>query len=308
MKIEKVASSKRFNRELYFFDRARDGFRYLLNKVSSIKDGIVLLPSFIGWSALEGSGVFDPVRESSMEFDFYAMNEKLHIDIDDLQKKFNDNKVAVFVIIHYYGHIDPCYKEVINLARKYSCVILEDEAHALYSDIIDGKCGRSGDAIIFSIHKMLPLKNGGALGINNENVLEKPNNESAASVIFNYDLWTIAQKRKKNARLLHKLTINLDGVKPLWGSLDETETLQSFPVIVEDVDRNILYEIMNNDGFGVVSLYHTLIPEITKEKFPKSHELASKIMNLPVHQDANIDSLEIMCQKLQEAVHKLRRK
>lgn len=42
---------------------------------------------------------------------------------------------------------------------------------------------------------------------------------------------------------------------------------------------------MNADGYGVVSLYHTLIPEIPPKHFAESHALSNEILNLPVHQD-----------------------
>ncbi|WP_455668050.1 DegT/DnrJ/EryC1/StrS family aminotransferase [Phocaeicola sp.] len=306
MKIEKIALEQNYQRTFYYYERARDGFSYLLSNISHDDDGIVLLPSFIGWSCNEGSGVFDPVRESGLKYDFYAMDEQLHIDVDDLYKKLANSKVVVFVIIHYYGHIDPQYTEIIDLVRKYDCIILEDEAHALYSDLIDGICGRSGDAFIFSLHKMLPCRKGGVLGVINETILPRPNTELALDKIFCYDLWAISQKRKENVNLLFTLIRRVDGVRSLWHTINQAETLQTFPVIIKDVDRDILYEKMNDNGFGVVSLYHTLIPEIDKEKYAISYELSKRIMNLPVHQDADSNEIIEMCEKLQEIILKLR--
>lgn len=308
MKIEKTASEKNYARELYYFDQAREGFKYILDEISQKDDGIVLLPSFIGWSSREGSGVFDPVRQSSMNYGFYRLDENLHIDMEDLERSFRENSVAVFVIIHYYGHVDPNYEEIIKIASENGCFILEDEAHALYSDVIDGKCGRKGDAVIFSIHKMLPERSGGALIINNSSKITKPDNRSAIPIIFNYDLNEIAKIRKNNAQFLYDAIHNIDGIRPLWKYALNDETLQTFPVIIENADRNVLYEIMNNNGYGVVSLYHTLIPEISESEFPVSHELSQRIMNLPIHQDADINMLKGMCLALEEALAKQNRK
>ncbi len=194
------------------------------------------------------------------------------------------------------------------MARENGCLILEDEAHALYTDLVDGRSGRRGDAVIFSLHKMLPFKDGGALGLNNTAWAPKPGRESALDKIFGYDLWSIARKRKENVRALCELIPNIDGVKPLWDMNEMVESLQTFPIIVEDVDRNELYQKMNDEGFGVVSLYHTLIPEITPERYPDSHALARKIMNLPVHQDANRETLTDMCKKLHEIICHLRKR
>jgi dTDP-4-amino-4,6-dideoxygalactose transaminase len=57
---------------------------------------------------------------------------------------------------------------------------------------------------------------------------------------------------------------------------------------------------MNDAAFGVVSLYHTLIDSIDPEEFPESYALASRIMNLPVHQDAEPEQLTAMIDKLRE--------
>lgn len=58
---------------------------------------------------------------------------------------------------------------------------------------------------------------------------------------------------------------------------------------------------MNKNGYGVVSLYHTLIPELRNDKeFIISQELSSHILNLPVHQDVNSDEYVNMLEMLLE--------
>lgn len=300
MIIEKLAQQKRFKRDYYYYDRARDGFKYVLDQVAINNNGVVLLPAFIGWSAREGSGVFDPIIESNVNYDFYTMDKNLHIDIDTLREKFRQNKISIFVIIHYFGHVDINYDKAISIAREYGALIIEDEAHALFTDIIDQKCGRQGDALIYSLHKMLPYPTGGILSLVG-NKLVAPPDKSLCLDFFEYDLALIAKLRKRNVEILYNLLSNINGITPLW-SKDQTEgeSLQTFPVIIEKVDRNILYDRMNNAGFGVVSLYHTMIKNLTLEHYPISHYIAKRIMNLPVHQDVTPEHLEQLCEKLNE--------
>ena len=52
-------------------------------------------------------------------------------------------------------------------------------------------------------------------------------------------------------------------------------------MIVREANRDELYERMNAAGFGVVSLYHTLIEQIPRDEFPESFELSRTILNLP---------------------------
>ena len=75
---------------------------------------------------------------------------------------------------------------------------------------------------------------------------------------------------------------------------------QTLPVVIQQKNRNDLYFEMNSAGFGVVSLYHTLINIIGSQEFSESHSLASRIMNLPVHQDAEPEQLTAMVNKLRE--------
>lgn len=303
MIIEKVASQNNYRRNIVFFDRARDGFRCWLENLKETSDDIVLLPAYIGWSPREGSGVFDPVRESGMKYAFYRIDNKLHIDLADLKRKLDQGNIKVFVIIHYFGHVDPNYDKIIAMVRSYGCFILEDEAHALYTDMIDGKSGRQGDAVIYALHKMLPVEKGGALVLNNDSVFLQT--KEIKDILSSYDLYSIAERRKANVCFLRKLLAGCEGVHPLWEEVEDRETLQTFPVIIEKADRNILYEVMNNAGFGVVTLYHTLIESISRKEYPDSYDLSEKILNLPVHQDIHEAELFMLVEYLKKSIKEL---
>jgi len=303
MIIEKVASQNKYRRNIVFFDRARDGFKNWLENLKETSEDVVLLPAYIGWSPREGSGVFDPVKESGMKYTFYRMDNRLHIDLADLKRKLDQGNIKIFVIIHYFGHVDPNYNKIIALVRSYGCFILEDEAHALYTDVIDGKSGRQGDAVIYALHKMLPVEKGGALVFNNESVVQQT--KRGEDILSSYDLYSIAVRRKANVCFLRKLLADCEGVYPLWEDVEDKETLQTFPVIIEKADRNVLYEVMNNAGFGVVTLYHTLIKAISREEYPESYHLSEKILNLPVHQDIHEEQLSMLVEYLKKSIKEL---
>ena len=46
----------------------------------------VLLPAYVGWSAKEGSGVFDPVDELGVPYAFYRLDDRLRIDLYGLEQ------------------------------------------------------------------------------------------------------------------------------------------------------------------------------------------------------------------------------
>jgi len=73
---------------------------------------------------------------------------------------------------------------------------------------------------------------------------------------------------------------------------------QTFPILLDDNKlRDRLYFQMNKEGYGVVSLYHTLVDAID-ESFVVEHDISSKILNLPVHQDVVKKDLKHMVDKL----------
>jgi dTDP-4-amino-4,6-dideoxygalactose transaminase len=303
MFIEKVARQPELLRRPYFtFKNARSAFSAFLKVAIQASEETVLLPAYVGWSEREGSGVFDPITELGLNYAFYRVSDRLCIDLDHLEQLLQTYPIKVLVLIHYFGHVDDNYSKAIDLAHRYGALVLEDEAHAMLTDLVGGKSGRLGDACIFSLHKILPLKEGGMLLIN-------PDRESLHQQIktpeinltlpWDYDLYEISHLRSRNAETLRQLLEPLHTeIEPLWTQTSPGEILQTYPVLVRNISRDQLYFAMNKAGFGVVSLYHTMIQQITPTEFPVSHQLAHQILNFPIHQDANIDALSAMVKEL----------
>jgi dTDP-4-amino-4,6-dideoxygalactose transaminase len=172
--------------------------------------------------------------------------------------------------------------------------VLEDCAHALFTDLVRGAVGRLGDASVLSLHKLLPAP-GGVL-ITNSSERWTPGDLDAPEVLprflWDFDLCAIAAKRKNNTVALTELLGPLAGAAdPLWPCLGDDDVLQTYPVLLRKANRNHVYEQMNARGYGVVSLYHTLVGGIGASNYPVSHALSRSILNLPVHQDLNASQL-----------------
>ena len=69
---------------------------------------------------------------------------------------------------------------------------------------------------------------------------------------------------------------------------------QTLPVKLEEFDRNLLYHAMNEKGFGMVSLYHTMIKELHYSRYELTNKVSEKIINFPVHQDVNYKNIQEM--------------
>jgi len=306
MIIEKRAlRSKAYLRSVEPFPRARDAFEALLSRVGVPGRGGVLLPAYIGWSPREGSGVLDPVRNLEGPFAFYRVTRSLHIDLEDLAQALSRFRPRVLLLIHYFGYPDPAFREAAVLGRNTGAIVVEDEAHALLSDLVGGSCGREGDATFFSLHKMLPLDSGGLLVWNGEpwgatfgGVAHGP---EFAKELVQFDLAAIARRRVENAVALTEMLAPLsDDLELLRPETPPGIVPQTLPVVLRAAPRDEIYTLMNEAGYGVVSLYHTMIAELPKDEYPDSYWLARRILNLPVHQDASIDALAEMVDYLKK--------
>ncbi len=293
MWIEKGASHQEsYKDSLKYYENARAAMFDLLQVL--YKEGMitkVLLPGYIGWSPREGSGIFDPINSiEGLDRQYYKMKDCLCIDETDLFEKVTDSKTVV-LIVNYFGFRDDNLEEIIIQLKKKGVLVIEDNAHGLYTYFKHGRAG--ADATFFSLHKMLPFEKGGALLLLNEKLKKMTYSQTECdfSCLFDYDLGEIARKRTCNYTLLDKLVRNEECKKffvPLKAEGAEYKSVpQTYPILIRKGNRDRIYEIMNNQGFGVVSLYHTLIPELRGTGYEESQKISKTIMNLPVHQDAD---------------------
>jgi dTDP-4-amino-4,6-dideoxygalactose transaminase len=299
-------------RPIFSFPNARTAFKAYLQTLHLRPQDEIMMPAYIGWSSNEGSGVFDPIKELGIGFRFYRINEDLTIDLADLQVQMRCPQVRVLLLIHYFGFPDPNLATIVRFAREQNLIIIEDEAHALYSDWWGGITGHCGDVAFFSLHKMLPFPYGGWLVLNNPSSADLTALESAPWQVSlpqdprAYDWTRIAIQRRENARILLDLLMPLEEeVSVLFPTIPKGVVPQTVPILIRNISRDELYFKMNENGYGVVSLYHTLIDQIDGGVFPVSHKIARQILNLPVHQDISPIDLGNMVACLQKMLFSL---
>ena len=164
MIIEKTATIyNNMNRITKEFCSARSGFDYIIQQIGR-KDVVYLLPAYVGLSPKEGSGIFDPIKKNDVSYKFYKLDNKLQIDVDyltNLIESESSSKKIVLLIVHYFGFVDSRIEDIDAMAKSKGVTIIEDEAHALFTDYVDNRCGKYGAVSIFSLHKMLPYETGG---------------------------------------------------------------------------------------------------------------------------------------------------
>lgn len=288
--VPKLASDgSRFWRRALLYDSGRLAIKAFVQAAGTKPGDTVLCPAYVGWSPREGAGVVDPLRALGILVDFYRVGRDLAPDLDHLELRLKGSKVAGGLFIHFFGHIQPNYADAVRLMHKWGAWVLEDCAHALFTDLVTGVTGRLGDASVLSLHKLLPVSSGGALLLNSSErwaraEFDAP--EVPQTSLWGFDLPAIAAKRRCNTAALAELLGPLAGrADPLWPQLRDEDIMQTYPVLLPRANRDRVYEQMNARGYGVVSLYHTLVTGISPEDYPLSHALSTSILNLPVHQD-----------------------
>ena len=306
--IAKAATSRdHFHEPTLYYGSAREGFANALQALLPADNRVVLLPAFIGWSPREGSGVFDPIRQVGAEPRFYAPNENLTVDLDALERALVEFKPRVVVVIHYFGRTDPRLTEIGELVRRHDAILVEDLAHGFFSASVGDKAGRVGDFSIFSLHKMFATPSGGMVRYRDPALIttQQGTARGLAELVTSYDWAGIAARRRENfsalAQLLERSAVARDHCDLLWGALDPCDVPQTLPVRLRTVSRDHVYHAMNADGFGMTSLYHTMISEV-HQGFPAMMALASSIINFPVHQDMHPDQSGAMMASFERAV------
>lgn len=310
--ITKEAEDKTKNKlPIYFTISARTAFRIILQSVFENSNSGILMPSYIGETDKEGSGVFDPVRITKVKYGFYKINADLSADFDDIKQKIDSGNFKAILIIHYFGFIRSNIVEIANYCKLKNIVLIEDCAHSFSSNINKRKIGTFGDFAFFSIHKIVPTKNGGILKCDrvHPQISQHMSGDDIISIndLVDYnrsDYNLIEEKRIENYKYYLRHWTALKHISPLYPQLPEGIVPLNFPIIIEDGLREKIYFDLIEKGVITCSLYYRMIEEISKDDYPVSYDISFKILNLPVHQDTEFADIELILSKIKEVAEK----
>ena len=289
--ITKVATRREMcSRPTFFYRSAREGMLDFLNNARGSDSRAVLLPGFIGWSPCDGSGVYDPVHSLGIGVGFYGLREDLTLDLNQIADLARTHQYGVLVVIHYFGRAETQMAEVRQIADECGLLLVEDLAHAFYTSMTGHSAGGYGDMNLYSLHKMFPIPIGGMCRYSSEALVRQQRSTmpELAAEIISYDWEVISERRRENFVNLIKRLSAIPEVgerfRLLWPKLNQRDVPQSLPVLISGDGRDSVHAAMNREGFGMVSLYHTLVKEV-EYLHPDLQHLSRHIINFPVHQD-----------------------
>ena len=298
---KKQTNTDNFKITFLYYGRARDAMEDIVQCYFEKGYKNIFLPGYIGWSPKEGSGIFDPLNNiSGLNRHYYRMTKKLQVDVETLERMLIPRSIVL--LVNYFGFRDVHINGIIEMAHSRDCVIFEDNAHGFFTYFCRGKT--KADATFFSLHKMFPFETGGGLIVGDYSISDLSGDiEPKGDNPFLYDINAIAKRRVDNYKILLQL---MKGFEEYFVPLrDETELdtaiPQTLPILIRMGERNKIYEIMNEKGYGVVSLYHTMIEELRGDGHEDALWLSQRVMNLPVHQDCDAFQYKGMLEKLMEA-------
>ena len=283
-----------------FVDKGRIAFSHILKQIK----GKILLPSYIGINDKEGSGVFDPITENKLEYEFYNLNKDLSIDMEDFLNKIKDPKIKSVLVIHYFGFMQTAIEKIVEICKNNNKYLIEDCAHSLLSEYKNKKLGCFGDASFFSLHKILPLKDGGVLQINNPKIeTPKIKNTKHIKLINDFDFKKVSEIRRANYLYLLDKLKSFSTIEILYPELPRGIVPLNFPILIKNKDRDSVYFAMRKKGIEQVSLYYRLIEQIGKE-YKNSYYISKHITNLPIHQAVTFEDIDKMVQELKTILEK----
>lgn len=300
-----------YTRRWWFTNSARTAFEVFL-RGNTWKEGTsLLMPAYIGYTEREGSGVFDPVRNTGTPFTFYPLGERLQIDLDVIGKLLATGKHPMLLCIHYFGlpHVDMDALKV--LCQEHGTLLIEDCAHVPGPVGVPGGLGSYGDAAIYSLHKVLPVLDGGVLRLNAPGLKDPAINDQercGAGVlehVLRANLDAVMRVRRRNYQWLAQRLRNVDGVEVLYPEIGPYVP-HDLPLRIQDGLREKLYFALMEDGLPTIALYYRMIDQISIDGHPHSHALAKSILNLPVHQDIREDDLHVLCDAMELELTRLR--
>ena len=311
--ITKEAKDKQlYKKNCYYLNSARSAFKYILQNVLKETD-IILMPSYIGETQKEGSGVFDPIRETNSKYLFYKLNENLMADFQDIKQKIEENKdVKAILLIHYFGFAQESIFQIKELCKKHSILLIEDCAHTIQGKFQNILLGTIGDFSFNSIHKLIATPNGGILKINNPkyfNLILKENliDYDSLAQFINTDLTETSKKRIENYNYyLGHLPKQSKFYSIMFENLAKGTVPLNFPICIKNFDRFKFYNILIEKGVITVSLYYQLIKELDSKQYPISFNISKEILNLPVHQDITFEDIDFIISKMCEIENEYR--
>jgi len=139
----------------------RDALALAVHNLDLTEKDTVLLPAFLCREVLKPFW-------GRTQVEFFDLRPDMVIDPDTIEKRMQRNKIKVMLIINYFGFLQPYRKEIRDICDRNNVLLIEDCAHSLLTE----GSGDTGDILIYSFRKIIPVPDGGGLIIKNSSKID----------------------------------------------------------------------------------------------------------------------------------------
>lgn len=138
---------------------------YLGLRAVNVSDKEVIIPAFT-CTVVRHAVTMAGATPIFVDIDY----ETFDFDIHDLKQKITKNTKAI-ILTHYFGRVVRNLEEIIEIAKQYNLILVEDCAHSLGAEYKGKKIGTFGDLSIFSLTKNMINFGGGVLATDNDAIV-----------------------------------------------------------------------------------------------------------------------------------------
>lgn len=274
-----------------------------------------------------------------VEVRYVRSDRELRPDLEAIERELWGGARAVLAV-HYFGVPVADAAAIHELCVRHGAALVEDCAHALFSQDGERPLGAAGDAAIFSPWKSLPLPDGGVLVLSRGEapadlgllarptagetarrlayrslgVLEtalghsprlwllrswglrrrmqarvaeaalRPRRASALSeaIVRGTDWRAVVARRRANYARLAEALDGAGWARALYPELPPGCCPLGLPILVEERER--ARRALLGAGINVRAYWEQLPAAVSVEAFPEAHQVADRILVLPVHQ------------------------
>ena len=147
---------------------ARNGL-HLGWKALGLESGThVLLPAFVC------NTVSRPLEQAGALPVYFNVFEDLSIDWDHVTRLVRSKPYPRAMLWYHYLGLPIGFDDVVQFCREHGLYLIEDCAHALFSEHRGVPVGSTGDISVFSFRKTIPVLHAGALVVNNRRLGFRP--------------------------------------------------------------------------------------------------------------------------------------
>ncbi|OPY72913.1 MAG: TDP-4-oxo-6-deoxy-D-glucose transaminase [Syntrophorhabdus sp. PtaU1.Bin050] len=141
----------------------RDALSLTVSALKLGPDDAIVLPAYLCTEVLRPF-----VGRTRVQF--YDVQADLTIDPEKVETILKRSNAKALVMINYFGFLQPYRFSIKQICTNRGIILIEDSAHSLLTE----GSGETGDVVIYSFRKILPLPDGGGLKVNTGTINMRP--------------------------------------------------------------------------------------------------------------------------------------